>query len=243
MNKSHLLGAACAFTLSLSFANSAIASIVNVDYGTLVSAYSGQGALGAGGTNWTRVGVSVSSPIISLNLADSNSVATGIDAILAVTSQFASVNTNSGNQLTKDAARLALAGGNQGTLTLSDLNPSSTYNLILYGVTHSLIFDGSRISNGSTFTVGGVSKTTSGDLVGVVGGFAEGQTHVTYTGLTADINNEIQVAITENNQANFAYLNGFQLKEITAVPVPAAAWLFGSGVLGLVGIARRKKAA
>jgi hypothetical protein len=28
----------------------------------------------------------------------------------------------------------------------------------------------------------------------------------------------------------------------SAVPVPAAAWLFGSGLLGLVGIARRKKA-
>jgi len=29
---------------------------------------------------------------------------------------------------------------------------------------------------------------------------------------------------------------------LTAVPVPAAIWLFGSGLLGLVGIARRKKA-
>ena len=29
----------------------------------------------------------------------------------------------------------------------------------------------------------------------------------------------------------------------TVVPVPAAVWLFGSGILGLVGIARRKKAA
>ncbi len=30
--------------------------------------------------------------------------------------------------------------------------------------------------------------------------------------------------------------------ELTAVPVPAAVWLFGSGLIGLVGVARRKKA-
>lgn len=30
--------------------------------------------------------------------------------------------------------------------------------------------------------------------------------------------------------------------QITTVPVPAAAWLFGSGLIGLIGVARRKKA-
>ena len=30
--------------------------------------------------------------------------------------------------------------------------------------------------------------------------------------------------------------------QLTAVPVPAAVWLFGSGLIGLVGFARRKKA-
>ena len=34
-----------------------------------------------------------------------------------------------------------------------------------------------------------------------------------------------------------------QLTLAAAVPVPAAVWLFGSGLLGLVGMARRKKAA
>jgi hypothetical protein len=35
----------------------------------------------------------------------------------------------------------------------------------------------------------------------------------------------------------------FSLSASAAVPLPAAVWLFGSGLLGLVGIARRKKAA
>ena len=32
------------------------------------------------------------------------------------------------------------------------------------------------------------------------------------------------------------------VRDVSAVPVPAAAWLFGSGLLGLIGVARRKKA-
>ena len=36
---------------------------------------------------------------------------------------------------------------------------------------------------------------------------------------------------------NFAYLD-----EFSVVPVPAAMWLFGSGLIGLIGVARRKKA-
>lgn len=33
----------------------------------------------------------------------------------------------------------------------------------------------------------------------------------------------------------------WNLGEVSAVPVPAAVWLFGSGVVGLVGVARRRK--
>ena len=35
---------------------------------------------------------------------------------------------------------------------------------------------------------------------------------------------------------------GSALYRVSAVPVPAAVWLFGSGLLGLVGMVRRKKA-
>lgn len=50
---------------------------------------------------------------------------------------------------------------------------------------------------------------------------------------------------SENCQAADYYLNcvGFQLHlegSISPVPLPAAAWLFGSGLLGLIGVMRRK---
>jgi len=41
-----------------------------------------------------------------------------------------------------------------------------------------------------------------------------------------------------------AYFDNITIStEVAAVPVPAAVWLFGSGLLGLIGVARRKKAA
>ncbi len=43
-----------------------------------------------------------------------------------------------------------------------------------------------------------------------------------------------------NNGGNIAALSN--VRAFTVVPVPAAVWLFGSGLLGLVGIARRRRA-
>ena len=44
-------------------------------------------------------------------------------------------------------------------------------------------------------------------------------------------------------QSNIFWDNISITADVAAVPVPAAAWLFGSGLLGLIGVARRKKAA
>jgi len=46
-----------------------------------------------------------------------------------------------------------------------------------------------------------------------------------------------------NCVADFTIDNVSIMADVSAVPVPAAVWLFGSGLLGLVGVARRKKAA
>ena len=42
-------------------------------------------------------------------------------------------------------------------------------------------------------------------------------------------------------QINTFYAWAVQSGDVSAVPVPAAVWLFGSGLLGLVAVARRKK--
>ena len=42
--------------------------------------------------------------------------------------------------------------------------------------------------------------------------------------------------------SDYSWDNVSIMADVNAVPVPAAAWLFGSGLLGLVGVARRKKA-
>ena len=45
----------------------------------------------------------------------------------------------------------------------------------------------------------------------------------------------------KGGQQEFIFGDDFNIG-VSAVPVPAAVWLFGSGLLGLIGIARRKKA-
>jgi len=45
-----------------------------------------------------------------------------------------------------------------------------------------------------------------------------------------------------NVSTDYPIVRGNWLVRDTVVPVPAAVWLFGSGLLGLIGVARRKKA-
>ncbi len=50
------------------------------------------------------------------------------------------------------------------------------------------------------------------------------------------------ITITLPSGVTFTSASGQFLTAPAAVPIPAAGWLFGSGLLGLIGVARRKKA-
>jgi len=48
------------------------------------------------------------------------------------------------------------------------------------------------------------------------------------------------MTLNDNNVRNYNVVS-YLVREVSAVPVPAAVWLFGSGLIGLVGVVRRKK--
>ncbi len=61
-------------------------------------------------------------------------------------------------------------------------------------------------------------------------------------GIDTDNNNlDFQLACITPGTANIPGSGNCSNSSISAVPLPAAAWLFGSGVIGLVGFARRKE--
>lgn len=89
---------------------------------------------------------------------------------------------------------------------------------------------------------GDISYLIGRDSVGVTGVLQPGDYFI--AGL-AQANAVIQLmhGYTDGSAGQSAYFDYYLTLTPTAVPVPAAAWLFGSGLLGLVGVARRKRLA
>ena len=87
---------------------------------------------------------------------------------------------------------------------------------------------------GMTFTADGGLSTTfaAGDF---------GLKELNWTGISViQIRNLTSPSSFQGaSNIRYSYIDNLQ---VSAVPVPAAAWLFGSGLLGLTGIARRRKA-
>jgi hypothetical protein len=82
----------------------------------------------------------------------------------------------------------------------------------------------------------GVTKPSTVDQNPIVFGITSVGDVTTITGTSFDSVNNI-------TQATTFTLTATSVPGAPAVPVPAAAWLFGSGLLGLAGTARRRRAA
>lgn len=93
------------------------------------------------------------------------------------------------------------------------------------------IFDGSPNSNISLAFIGGTEVFSGNDL-------AQSFFHTDFNSLTGSFDADAAGYGGDLLITSGAYLPG----SLPSVPIPAAVWLFGSGLLGLIGFARRKKA-
>lgn len=104
-----------------------------------------------------------------------------------------------------------------------------------------------------TFGVGTLYRIdlNTGAILATVGSVGEGMTAMAFDdndmlyGVGLNSNNLYSIDTTTSNgtvigQLPFADVRGLSFQS-SAVPIPPSAWLFGSGLLGLIGIARRRK--
>jgi hypothetical protein len=150
------------------------------------------------------------------------------------------------------------AVGVSGSLDITGTTISSgSLSVNPYGVLTSLsgpnlsfyaIFD--SLASGYTFTgtgagfVGtgpGISNCTGGGAQGLVCGPAQAGTPPLDYVLTSTGANTYNLVIHLGTQAALTTQTFSLTATAPAVPVPAAAWLFGSGLLGLAGTARRRR--
>lgn len=244
----------CIFTCLLLMATStANATLINIDFGPSSStAYTGQGILGtASDTTWNAVDFGVAT---NLALADgSGPSGVGIDT---TTGGFANSFSNLGNP-TFPASNTLLADRINNfptgpwaaaSITLTGLTPGALYNVVSYNAFYAQEYS---IGGDSAATDPNFSTPTSGDSVysnwtqGVEYArldsvMADASGNLIITATPWDGSNDITGASGPGGENGYAAIAGVQIQ---SVPLPAAVYLFGTGLLGLAGIARRKKTA
>ena len=220
MKKSHLLGAVCACIIA-SFVTPATA--VTIDY----SNTSGS----------------------SVNL-DPTDGCGGIGTVGCF-----SFSTGNSIQITSGTA-LGFSGGISGIFGVGAITTGGILETANVSGTGSLnIFDGSQTLTADLIWIDIASLNVAG-VLNTLG--SANLTNVVYAGVNGDLL-ALSNAGAGTNTATFQFTSPTSLTSlfttatattstsfsgsITPVPVPAAVWLFGSGLLGLVGIARRKKTA
>jgi len=138
-----------------------------------------------------------------------------------------------------------LTVGDVGGWRLADtLQPDASCSIQRSGISNGRNCTGSEMGNLFYNTLGN-SQGSSGNT----GPFSNIQSKFYWSATALDANTDINAwafnmgtgiqGYSKMDKSFYAW--AVQSGDISAVPVPAAVWLFGSGLIGLAGIARRKK--
>jgi hypothetical protein len=179
----------------------------------------------------------VNAATISLTLSAST---INVDDLFSLTVQGSGFNngvTAGGVILEWDTASIQLVGD------INDINSSLGLNGFANSFGNNISVNGSGIASA---TIDGLSFSDNADAFGnfdfVTLDFLAASLPSTSTvDIFASISGDWQdAAVPLSNPVVVDQLNNVTVN-IEAVPVPAAVWLFGSGLIGLVGVARRKQ--
>ena len=118
---------------------------------------------------------------------------------------------------------------------------SGSGSFSLSNINNLLITVGSETFTAADDNGSGIVTIINGTVIDELGsaGFVYAGTNTNQHLFTSDASDNF---IGTENGGLSNILGEWTSYEMTVVPVPAAAWLFGSGLLGLVGLARRKAA-
>jgi hypothetical protein len=208
------------FFLSSTISNISLASSLNIDFGTVLSGNSYGAASGQIGywNNITHLGM-------TQGLVDISGAVTNIDLNLRadVAAGNGGLPLSSYRQLVTDN----FFSYSSWSVTLEGLAPGA-YDVFYYAPGHPYVSTGG-------FTINGVEVTT---LSGSRSSFSQGVSWDVLRGVSVGMSGVLEfVSLPGGGPRGLA---GLQI--MTAVPIPAAVWLFGSGLLGLIGYTRRKRA-
>ena len=89
-----------------------------------------------------------------------------------------------------------------------------------------------------------IGLSIDGGLVGLssVSPLAGGWTLETVQCMATATSHDLSFGLGSMAGRSYMSMDGISLAEASPVPIPAAAWLFGSGLIGLAGLKRRQKA-
>lgn len=195
------------------------------------STYSGAGALGTAGDQWTAINRTTSGGIAATSLKYSDGTASGIT--FSLSNSHGVFNAGTAGALLQDFVYLHTSSSNTATITLSGFTANqSLASIVLYGMNGDA--GGTNPNQNASFTIGGVTKSTN--ATSVTSTLAENVNYVRFDNIQA--NGSGNVVITWTNPAggsNWSTFNGLQIQ---AVPEPSAALL---GSLGLLALLRRRR--
>ena len=235
MNKLRLTDTVYAFIAGLLLSANAHAQTINVDFGPLDSAvYAGQGILGGpADTFWNALD---SAGATNLAFADGTGGTSGVSLTFGTEFSNLGFPFNPGTN-TLLADRVISLPSQTETITISGLAANSLFDIVLYNAYYAQEYS-------ITGQPGVGSATTTPDANSPNADFpnwTEGVEYARLSSAMSDGSGQLQIQDVPIAGGLFGVNSALAGMQIQAVPLPASIWLFGSGLMGFLGMLGRKK--